>query len=91
MIYTQSRLISLFDAQKLFRDESKSTDGIPEKWTDKELKQIYIWLARKYHPDVQITGDKMKFQKVQQAFERLKANKQGYTLTEEDLYDMYSS
>lgn len=43
----------------------------------------------KYHPDVKETGNKLKFQKVQEAFERLKANQEGYTLTEEDLFSMY--
>ena len=33
----------------------------------------------------------MTFQKVQQAYERLKAEREGYTLTEEDLQDMYAS
>jgi hypothetical protein len=35
------------------------------------------------------TGDKQKFQKVQEAYERLKAGQDGYTLSEDDLYDMY--
>ena len=58
---------------------------------DQELKKIYLRLARKYHPDVAKTGDKITFQQVQQAYERLKAEREGYTLTEEDLQDMYAS
>ena len=47
-------------------------------------------MAKKHHPDVK-GGSKLKFQEIQQAFERLKAHKEGFELTEEDLFDMYSS
>ena len=35
------------------------------------------------------TGNKVKFQKLTEAYERIKADQAGYTLSEEDLYDLY--
>lgn len=59
--------------------------------SDSELKRVYLQFARVYHPDVKKTGDKTKFQKLSAAYERLKADMAGYTLTEEDLFDMYKN
>lgn len=59
------------------------------KLSDADLKRAYFQFAKVFHPDVQETGDKVKFQKLTEAYERLKADKAGYTLTEEDLYDLY--
>jgi molecular chaperone DnaJ len=64
------------------------TKGEPQNLNDAELKKCYLALAKKYHPDTK-SGSTEKFQQVQAAFEKLSASKQGYTLTEEDLYDMY--
>jgi curved DNA-binding protein CbpA len=59
-------------------------------YSDADLKRVYLKLAMKYHPDRQ-GGNKLKFQEVQQAFERLKAEKEGFTLSEEDIHRMYTS
>ena len=76
----------------MFRKEARTIgdqSGLKHTWTDEELKKIYLKLVKKYHPDVAKTGDKLKFQKVQEAYERLLAGSDGYTYTEEDLYNMY--
>src|SRR5215831_10178814 len=53
-----------------------STLGVSKTATDKELKQAFRKLARKYHPDVN-PGDKTaeaKFKEVNEAYDVLGAN-----------------
>ncbi len=71
-------------AREVFKEVTASTENI----TEPELKKAYLKLAKKYHPDSP-TGDKAKFQQVSDAYERLLQNNEGYTLTEEDLFEMY--
>ena len=81
------------EAQSLFQEEAKvigDQQGLKKNWTEDDLKKLYLKLAKRYHPDVSKTGNKLKFQKVQEAYDRLQAGQDGYTYTEEDLYDMYT-
>ena len=82
LIYLPTRLISIQNAQRIFREEKMADESIKD---DSQLKKIYLRLAKKYHPDVAKTGNKIKFQQIKQAYDRLLAEKEGYTLTEEDL------
>ena len=66
-----------------------SSSKISQQLSESDLKKVYLQFAKVYHPDVQPSGNKAKFQKLTDAYERIKADKAGYTLTEEDLYDMY--
>ena len=75
-------------ARDMFR-EIQGGSNLSKRLSESELKRIYFQFAKIYHPDVQNTGDKTKFQKLTAAFDRLKADQAGYTLTDEDLFDMY--
>ncbi len=65
--------------------------NLSQNLSESQLKKVYLQFAKVYHPDVKSTGDKIKFQKLTAAYDRLKADKAGYTLTEEDLYDLYKN
>ena len=75
------------EARKLKINMVSANGGL--KLSESELKRIYLRFAKVYHPDVQKTGDKAKFQKLTEAYERLKADQAGFSLTEEDLFEMY--
>ena len=67
-------------------EKVKITDN--SQMTEPQIKKMYLELAKLYHPD-RTNGSTEKFQQVQQAYEKLLAFKSGYTLTEEDLEQMY--
>ena len=74
-----------------FYSMDRPGSGLSQQMSDGDLKRVYLQFAKVYHPDVQKSGNKVKFQKLTEAYERLKADKAGYTLTEEDLYDLYKN
>ena len=82
------RKSSADSARDMYR-EIQGGSNLSKRLSESELKRIYFQFAKIYHPDVQNTGDKTKFQKLTAAFDRLKADQAGYTLTDEDLFDMY--
>jgi DnaJ-class molecular chaperone len=51
--------------------KARSILGLPDNWTDDELKKNYRTMAMKFHPDKCKTSDSSKFVEIQQAYEYL--------------------
>ncbi|TNV83551.1 hypothetical protein FGO68_gene13839 [Halteria grandinella] len=83
LITIHVRKITTLEARRIMQ----IPDGSTQAYNDDFLKKQYIKLAKVYHPDAQGTAE--KFQQLQEAYGRLKAESKGYTLTEDDLFKMY--
>merc|ERR1712113_599434 len=51
----------------LSRKDSAEMLGIPQDASKKEVKQAYLQMAKQFHPDNKITGDDVKFRKLNDA------------------------
>jgi DnaJ-class molecular chaperone len=88
MVAIQVRLVTLAHAKELFAKEDAQFK--PNMYSEADIKRVYLRLVKKYHPDVE-GGSNTKFQEVQQAYERLRADSDGFSLTEEDIQSMYET
>ncbi|AXH09295.1 molecular chaperone DnaJ [Malaciobacter halophilus] len=75
-------------------DFDKAVDlfGILTKTSKKELKQKYLKLSKKYHPDMP-TGSEQKFQELKQSYELLLDYIENYKFSfeEEEFKQQYPS
>lgn len=85
MLQLALRRITLDHARTVFKEAGL---GVNSK---QDLKKGYLMLAKKYHPDTRDTGNQTKFVEVRDAYERLLQEKDGFTLSEEDLFQMYTA
>ena len=68
-------------------EEALSSLGIVSKFTASELKNNYLKLSKKYHPDMP-TGDAEKFREINEAYKMIQLYIQSYRfgVDEEDFY-----